>query len=93
MDAAAVLAMMKELNQTEIVSRMEAANDKDKEHLVKKIISSHNKESSSIFEKAIRNLSGNLNEIAFKLTYGNKNQAIPDFFLLLPHHRHHRYYY
>ena len=37
MDAAAVLAMMKELNQTEIVSRMEAANDKDKEHLVKQV--------------------------------------------------------
>ena len=37
MDGAAVLAMMKELNQTEIVSRMEAANDKDKEYLVKQV--------------------------------------------------------
>ena len=48
---------------------------------LKKIIGSHNKESSSNLEKALRNLSSNLNEIAFKLTYGNKNQVIPDYFV------------
>ena len=47
---------------------------------VKKVISSH-KDAGSNFEKALRNLSGNLNEIAFKLTYGNKNQIIPDYFV------------
>ena len=58
-----------------------AENVKKISDLVKKIISSHGKETSSIFEKAIRDLSGNLNEIAFKLTYGNKNQSTPDFFV------------
>ena len=67
--------------EIEGVESRNAENVKKISDLVKKIISSHNKESSSIFEKAIRNLSGNLNEIAFKLTYGNKNQAIPDFFV------------
>ena len=46
---------------------------------VKKIISS-NKDYSSIFEKSLKKLYNNLNEIAFKLTYGNKNQVIPDYF-------------
>ena len=67
--------------EIEGVESRNAENVKKISDLVKKIINSHNKESSSIFEKAIRNLSGNLNEIAFKLTYGNKNQAIPDFFV------------
>ena len=46
---------------------------------VKKIISS-SRESNSIFEKSLKRLYSNLNEIAFKLTYGNKNQIIPDYF-------------
>jgi hypothetical protein len=46
---------------------------------VKKIISTNNKETGTNFEKALRKLSKNLNEIAFKLTYVNKNQTIPDY--------------
>ena len=46
---------------------------------VKKIISS-SRDSNSIFEKSLKRLYSNLNEIAFKLTYGNKNQIIPDYF-------------
>ena len=48
---------------------------------VKKIISSHNKDSGTNFEKSLKYLYTNLNEIAFKLTYGNKNQVIPDYFV------------
>ena len=48
---------------------------------IKKIVSSHNKESSTYFEKSLRFLYTNLNEIAFKLTYGNKNQEMPDYFV------------
>ena len=48
---------------------------------VKKIIGSHNKDSSTNFEKSLRTLYIDLNEIAFKLTYGNKNQVIPDYFV------------
>lgn len=48
---------------------------------VKKIINSH-KEATSTLEKALKNLSDVLNDIAFKLTYGNKNnQLIPDYFV------------
>ena len=47
---------------------------------LKKVVSSH-KDAGSNFEKALRNLSANLNEIAFKLTYGNKNQIFPDYFV------------
>ena len=60
---------------------LNAENVKKISDLIKKIINSHIKDSSSTFEKALRNLSNNLNEIAFKLTYGNKNQAIPDYFV------------
>lgn len=49
---------------------------------VKKIIKkSQDKDSSTNFEKSLRFLYSNLNEIAFKLTYGNKNQVIPDYFV------------
>ena len=37
MDAAAVLKMMKDLNQTEIATRMEAASEAEKERLVKQV--------------------------------------------------------
>ena len=56
-------------------------NVKKISEMVKKIINSHNKDSGSNFERALRTLSNNLNEIAFKLTYGNKNQIIPDYFV------------
>ena len=56
-------------------------NVKKISEMVKRIVNSHNKDSGSNFEKALRTLSNNLNEIAFKLTYGNKNQIIPDYFV------------
>ena len=70
-----------EFIEIEGIENRNAENFKRISDLIKKIISSHNKESSSIFERALRNLSSNLNEIAFKLTYGNKNQATPDYFV------------